>query len=420
VNTTSATYPGVAGGSYSFYSIAADGAGNAEAAKTAAEATTTVTSGTGTSTVLKGSVSGAAVTLTATVTPASGTAVPTGTVNFIFGGTSLGSATLNSAGVATFTTTSLPVGNDSITAQYSGDINFQASLSNTVVVDVTLTGTTTTLISSNTNTDLGASVTFTALVASNSSQAVPTGSVAFLDGATPLGTGPLNASREATFSTSSLTPGAHSITAVYAGTSSFASSTSAALTQTVSSTAQPVVPSVLSLTPSSALVASGGLSLIVNGTNFAPNSVVLWDGQARKTSGTSTQLTATIPATDIEAVGTHLVTVANAAPNAGTSAAQPFLVQAATPVATITGASLVVVADSNGYEVLMTLYGTGFVPGSGSVSASVAKWNGMSLETSYVSPWQISAVVPLSNFDSPTASVTVMNPSGTSVPFELQ
>jgi len=41
--TTSATYPGQGGHSYSFYSIAVDGAGNSETPKTAAEATTTDT-----------------------------------------------------------------------------------------------------------------------------------------------------------------------------------------------------------------------------------------------------------------------------------------------------------------------------------------------------------------------------------------
>jgi hypothetical protein len=57
--------------------------------------------------------------------------------------------------------------------------------------------------------------------------------VTFYDGATAFGTGSLNGSGQVTLSISSLTAGPHSITASYAGNSNFASSTSAALTETV-------------------------------------------------------------------------------------------------------------------------------------------------------------------------------------------
>jgi hypothetical protein len=55
----------------------------------------------------------------------------------------------------------------------------------------------------------------------------------FYDGATMLGTGSLNSSGQATFSTSALAAGAHTISASHAGNSNFASSTSAPLIQTV-------------------------------------------------------------------------------------------------------------------------------------------------------------------------------------------
>ncbi|MGA8440528.1 MAG: FG-GAP-like repeat-containing protein [Candidatus Sulfotelmatobacter sp.] len=56
------------------------------------------------------------------------TAVPTGTVTFLDGSTSLGTAALT-AGAATFTTTGLAVGTHSITVQYGGDSNFHSSTS---------------------------------------------------------------------------------------------------------------------------------------------------------------------------------------------------------------------------------------------------------------------------------------------------
>jgi hypothetical protein len=74
------------------------------------------------------SAAGQLVTFMATVTSAA-TGTPTGTVTFLDGSTSIGTGTLNASGVATFTTFSLSVGFDSITAQYGGDTNFGSSTS---------------------------------------------------------------------------------------------------------------------------------------------------------------------------------------------------------------------------------------------------------------------------------------------------
>lgn len=68
---------------------------------------------------------GTAITFTATVTsPVKGVTTPlTGKVTFNDGTTALGSVNLT-AGVATFKTSTLAAGTHSVTAQYSGDINF--------------------------------------------------------------------------------------------------------------------------------------------------------------------------------------------------------------------------------------------------------------------------------------------------------
>jgi hypothetical protein len=73
------------------------------------------------------SVVGQSVTFRATVTSTGGT--PTGIVTFFDGTASLGTAALNASGVTTFTTFSLAVGFDSITAQYAGDTTFATSTS---------------------------------------------------------------------------------------------------------------------------------------------------------------------------------------------------------------------------------------------------------------------------------------------------
>ena len=77
---------------------------------------------------------GASVTLTATVTSASGT--PGGIVTFTSGSTILGSSSLNAAGVAILSTTSLPVGTDSVSASYAATGNFAASSSPTTSITV--------------------------------------------------------------------------------------------------------------------------------------------------------------------------------------------------------------------------------------------------------------------------------------------
>jgi hypothetical protein len=70
-------------------------------------------------------VAGANVTFTATTTTANG--VVSGTINFSDGATLLGTGTLNSSGVATFSTTALAVGTHSITAAFQTNTDFTAS-----------------------------------------------------------------------------------------------------------------------------------------------------------------------------------------------------------------------------------------------------------------------------------------------------
>ena len=182
------------------------------------------------------SVSGQSVTFTATVAAASpGSGTPTGTVNFLDGTTTIGSGTLNSSGEATFSTSTLTVGTHSITAVYAGDTNFTTSTS-TAVSQVVQPGGRRPPLTSGTNPSVsGQSVTFTATVAAASpGSGTPTGTVNFLDGTTTIGTGTLNSSGVATFSTSTLTSvGTHSITAVYSGDTNFATSTSSAVSQVV-------------------------------------------------------------------------------------------------------------------------------------------------------------------------------------------
>ena len=94
----------------------------------------------------------------------------------------------------------------------------------------TLSSTATVLTSSLNPATALSNVTFTATV--TSSGGTPTGSVTFTDGPITLGTGAVDASGVATWSTSSLSAGTHSIAASYGGDATYAGST-AALAQIV-------------------------------------------------------------------------------------------------------------------------------------------------------------------------------------------
>ena len=105
-------------------------------------------------------------------------------------------------------------------------------LTNTAVV--ASAATTTTLAVAPTSAIAGQPVTFTATVAAPQGT-TPTGNVTFLDGTNPIGVVPVDASGKATFTTTALGQGSHSITAVYNGDASFNTSTSTASVVTVRS-----------------------------------------------------------------------------------------------------------------------------------------------------------------------------------------
>ncbi len=170
-------------------------------------------------------VLGSSVTFTATL---AGGASPTGTVIFKDGAATLGTGTITGT-EATFVTSALALGPHSITAEYAGDSNNTAAASVAVTVTVGQVTPTISVSASNSNPARGAPVTFTATLAGGAS---PTGTVTFRDGAATLGTGTIIGTK-ATFVTSALTLGPHSISAEYAGDTNNAAATSAAVTVTV-------------------------------------------------------------------------------------------------------------------------------------------------------------------------------------------
>jgi hypothetical protein len=269
---------------------------------------------------------GRALALTATVKGS--TISPTGTVSFMNGSTLLGTGTLSSSGVATLSTSSLAVGTYHLTAKYAGNATSLASTSSAVSVTVTAAAqsTTTTLAAASNPVTAGQPLALTATV--KGSTASPTGTVSFMNGSTLLGTGTLNPSGMATFSTATLAPGTYGLTAKYGGDGNSLTSTSSAVSVTVTAAAQstttalaaspnPVTagqPLVLTATVKGSTTSPTGTVSFMNGSTLLGTGTLNLSGVATfskasfatgkysftaQYTGTSTYLASTSPAVSV-------------------------------------------------------------------------------------------------------------------------
>ena len=175
------------------------------------------------STSLTPSTWGSNVTFTATVS--GNTLTPTGSVTFRDGTTTIGTGAL-SAGKTTLSISSLAAGAHSITALYAGDGNYTGAQSSVLTQNISVAQSSLALVSSiTTPSPYGNPIVLTATVAPT----VITGTVTFLDGTVVLGTAPISGG-QASFTTTTLDIGSHSISASIAGSSNFLGSTSVTLT----------------------------------------------------------------------------------------------------------------------------------------------------------------------------------------------
>ena len=221
-------------------------------------------------------VFGESVTFTATVT--SSTPV-TGSVTFVdtrgdgdpSNDVLLGTVTLNAGGQASVAVNNLSVGNTVIVATFNANANFNGS-SDTVGQTVSQGTTTTILMTSQSPSVFGQTVTFTATVSPNSpSTLTPAGSVTFVDTTTStnLGSGSLDTQGKVSISTSALALGNHSIVATFTNSAGNYASSNANTVQVVNqaSTATALTssgsPSVFGQTVTFTAIVSAAPSLAV-------------------------------------------------------------------------------------------------------------------------------------------------------------
>jgi hypothetical protein len=182
------------------------------------------------------STAGQSVTLTATVAPTTGGAVPSGLVTFTVNGIVLGASTLTTSGdvaSASMLTTTLPVGSDSVLASFDGTADFTSSVSASAASVVVGRATTVLgLLSSVNPTSTGQATTFTATVFPTTGSG-ETGTVTYFADGSRIGSSAV-VHGQATLTVSTLPGGNHAITATYAGDNDFiGSATPSPLTQAV-------------------------------------------------------------------------------------------------------------------------------------------------------------------------------------------
>ncbi len=226
---------------------------------------------------------GTAIPISGTVSAASGTGIPTGSVSLATN--SFGSADTLPIAAGTFSSAAirdLPGGQYSVTARYGGDGTFAVSNSNSVTVNVAPEASSTTLSTSGLqagSTPYGDPVELIATVQGASGAGIATGSVTLQDGANLIGTYPLAANGAAHIYTGSggsfsFSVGTHTLTVSYSGDNSFNASNSSTIAFTVSKST-PVV--VLGLNMNSVSITEP----VVAHTNVAGFGTALATGQVQ-------------------------------------------------------------------------------------------------------------------------------------------
>jgi len=162
------------------------------------------------------------------------------------------------------------------------------------------------------------------------------------------------------------------------------------------------VPTITSLSPISATAGGPAFTLTVNGDNFVSGSTVQWGGSVRTTTFiSSTQLTATITASDITTAGTVSVTVVSPAPGGGRSNTLPFVVVQHSTAITVTlvpPSRTITAGESIAYTVWATdTFGNGWDATSMAAYAMTpdagGSWAGSVYTSECAGTWAVTATV---------------------------
>ncbi len=284
--------------------------------------------------------------------------------------------------LSTTATVASPVGSYPITPSGAADPNYSISyVSGTLSVTAGVT-TSTALSASLSTSTFGQNVTFTAVVnpsGSASGRSLPTGSVTFLDGTTVLGTGTLKSAQNhatATFSTSSLAVGSHSITAVYQGSNTYAGSTSNSSTEKVkqASTNTSLSSNDRTGVAGQTIIFTATIAVVSPGSGIPTGTVTFKDGNTVLGAGTNSvaggRLQTTFSINSLS-IGTHSITATYGGDADFGDSKSSSVTEVVSKSATTTALHASVNPAAAGTPLTLTAQVTANAPGSGNPTGTV-------------------------------------------------
>ena len=165
---------------------------------------------------------------------------------------------------------------------------------------------------------------------------------------------------------------------------------------------------ITSLSPASAASGGAAFALTINGTGFATNDVVTWNGSVRPTTIqplNTTVATAQITATDISAAGAASVAVNASNLVTGTPAVNFAITGSNNPNPSINSLSPSTIAPGTA-DLQITLKGSGFA------RTSTVEWNNGPRATAFIDSSDLVVLIPASDLAiAGSAQILVVNPA---------
>ena len=289
------------------------------------------------------------LTLTATLTGVGPT--PTGTVMFFDGATLIDTATLNAAGIATFSSNSLTVGTHVLTTKYAGDSTYGPAQTAPQNLFVSIRIANISLSASSVYAPFGTPVVLTAQVGpylGDMTAGIPTGTVTFFDDITPIGTVTLSATGVASLTIAAPSLGLHFFFCTYNGSDDYGPSQA----DVAGATIEPILGTTTTLNTSAnpsglgaPLVLTASLTplpVFILGMPLQTGTVDFFDGSTLLGSGTLVAGAYSVSATyttSTLALGTHSITAVYRG--------DPFFIGSTSPASVVTIANPGITLSAN-------------------------------------------------------------------------
>ena len=342
---------------------------------------------------------GQAEMLTATLQH-TGSPALTGTIMFYDGTALLGSSNATataSGGTAVLAVSTLAVGTHQVTARYSGDTNFVATVSAAQTVTVISATTTTSLGVSGANINANQTETLTATIAGGASPTL-SGIVTFFDGTVTVGTANVTATATggtASVTLTTLTVATHQYNARYGGDTNYTASVSASQSVIVS-----LVPQTITF-PTVPNHVVGDSAFTLNATASSGLGVVY-----SLVSGPATLSGSSVAVTGVGTVVIQASQAGNTTYAAATAVTQSFSVTLQ-PVVTLAAVSPTGALAGTAVTTV-TLTGTNFAV------RDVVQLNGAAIGSTFVNATTLMAVIPAASLASAgVLQITVVDPQNT-------